>query len=83
MGVKSRDWFVDGAIALTRPVYKNFSGGMGVWGGAQPGLYRIDAGPRLTMKVRNNIRMHLDYRYKLAGNAQPGSGPAITLAADF
>jgi hypothetical protein len=83
VGVKSRDWFVDGAIALTRPVYKNFSGGMGVWGGAQPGLYRIDAGPRLTMKVRNNIRMHLDYRYKLAGNAQPGSGPAITLAADF
>ena len=28
VGVKSRDWFVDGAIALTRPVYKNFSGGM-------------------------------------------------------
>ena len=83
VGMKSRDWFVDGAVAVTRPVYKNFSGGLGVWGGAQPGLYRIDAGPRVTMKVRNNIRLHLDYRYKLAGNAQPGSGPAITLAADF
>lgn len=83
VGLKSRDWFVDGAVAATRPVYKNFSGGFGVWGGAQPGLYRIDVGPRVTMKVRNNIRMHLDYRYKVAGTAQPGSGPAITLAADF
>ncbi len=26
VGVKSRDWFVDGALALTRPVYSNFSG---------------------------------------------------------
>jgi hypothetical protein len=35
------------------------------------------------MKVRNNVRVHLDYRQKLAGNAQPGSGPAVTLAGDF
>jgi hypothetical protein len=83
VGLKSRDWFVDGAAAVTRPVYKNFSAGLGVWGGAQPGLYRVDAGPRVTMKVRNNVRIHFDYRQKLAGNAQPGSGPAVTLAGDF
>ena len=83
VGMKSRDWFVDGAMAFTRPVYKNFSGGFGVWGGAQPGIYRLDGGPRVTMQMRKNIRMHLDYRQKIAGNAQPGSGPAITLAADF
>ena len=83
VGLKSRDWFVDGAAAVTRPVYKNFSAGLGVWGGAQPGLYRVDVGPRVTMKVRNNIRIHFDYRQKLAGNAQPGSGPAVTLGADF
>jgi hypothetical protein len=83
VGIRSRDWFVDGAMAFTRPVYKNFSGGFGVWGGAQPGIYRLDAGPRVTMQVRKGIRMHLDYRQKIAGNAQPGSGPAITLAADF
>jgi hypothetical protein len=83
VGLKSRDWFVDGAAAVTRPVYKNFSAGIGVWGGAQPGLYRVDAGPRVTMKVRNNMRIHFDYRQKLAGNAQPGSGPAVTLAGDF
>ena len=83
VGFRSRDGFVDGGLTLTRPLYRNFSAGLGVWGGAQPGLYRIDVGPRLTMKVRNNVRVHFDWRQRLGGNAQPGSGPAITLAGDF
>jgi hypothetical protein len=83
VGLRSRDRFVDGGLTLTRPVYRNFSAGLGVWGGAQPGIYRLDAGPRVTMKVRNNVRVHFDWRQRLAGNAQPGSGPALTLAGDF
>lgn len=83
VGFRSRDRFIDGGLTLTRPVYKQFSAGLGVWGGAQPGLSRLDAGPRVTMRVRNNLRVHLDWRQRLAGNAQPGSGPAITLAGDF
>ena len=83
VGVRSRDKFIDGAATLTRPVYKQFSAGFGVWGGAQPGLYRVDAGPRVTMRVRNNLRVHFDWRQRLAGNAVPGSGPAVTLAGDF
>jgi hypothetical protein len=83
VGLHSRDRFIDGGLTLTRPVYRQFSAGFGVWGGAQPGVYRVDAGPRVTMKVRNNIRVHVDWRQKLAGNAQPGSGPAVTLAGDF
>lgn len=83
VGFRSRDRFIDGGLTLTRPVYKRFSAGAGVWGGAQPGLYRVDAGPRVTMRVRDNLRVHLDWRQRLAGNAAPGSGPAITLAADF
>ena len=51
--------------------------------GAQPGVYRVDVGPRVTMKVRQNLRVHMDYRQRLAGNAEPGSGPALTLAGDF
>ena len=47
------------------------------------GIYRVDAGPRVSMRVRNNMRVHLDWRQRLAGNAEPGSGPALTLAADF
>ena len=60
-------------------MYHQFSAGFGVWGGAQPGLYRVDAGPRVTMRVRDNVRVHLDWRQRLAGNARPGSGPALTL----
>lgn len=82
-GARSRDKFIDGSLTLTRPVYKQFSAGFGVWGGAQPGVYRVDAGPRVTMHVRKGVRVHFDWRQRLAGNARPGSGPAVTLAGDF
>jgi hypothetical protein len=49
----------------------------------QPDLYRLDIGPRASMRVRPNMRVHLDWRQRLVGNAEPGSGPAVTLAADF
>jgi hypothetical protein len=83
VGFRSRDGFIDGAMTVSRPVYRQFSAGVGVWGGAQPNVYRVDAGPRITMRVRPNLKVHLDYRARLAGNAQPGSGPAVTLAGDF
>ena len=83
VGFHHRDRFIDGGLTLTRPVYRQFSAGLGVWGGAQPGVYRVDAGPRISMRVRNNVRVHLDWRQRLAGNAAPGSGPAVTLAGDF
>ena len=83
VGISRRDLFVDGGFTATRPLFRNYSIGAGVWGGAQPGLYRVDAGPRLSMKVRNNVRVHLDWRQRLVGKADPGSGPALTLAADF
>ena len=83
VGVKSRDWFVDGSAAVTRPVWRNVSAGFGVWGGAQPGLSRFDVGPRVSMRVRRSMRVHLDYRHKLVGNAEPGSGAVVTLAGDF
>ncbi|WP_458389101.1 hypothetical protein [Sphingomonas sp. F9_3S_D5_B_2] len=83
VGFKRRDLFADGALTVTRPVYKQFSAGLGVWGGVQPGLYRVDVGPRVTMRVRNNVRVYFDWRQRVAGNARPGSGPAVTLAGDF
>ena len=44
---------------------------------------RIDAGPRVSYRVRPNVSLHLDWRQKLAGSAQPDSGPALTLGANF
>ncbi len=83
VGMRNRDLFVDGGATLTRPIWRNISGGIGVWGAAQPGLYRLDAGPRISMQVRRGIKLHVDYRQRLIGNAAPPSGPAVTLAADF
>jgi hypothetical protein len=83
VGFRNRDLFVDGGATLTRPIWRKFSGGIGVWGAAQPGLYRIDAGPRLSMDMGRGIKVHADYRQRVIGNAAPASGPALTLAADF
>ena len=83
VGVKSRDWFVDGAFSVTRPIFSKYSAGFGIWGGAQPGLSRLDIGPRVSMRLRRNVKVHLDWRQKVAGNARPGSGPTLTLAGDF
>lgn len=77
------DWFVDGQLAVARPVWRSLSAGVGLWGGAQPGLSRLDAGPRLSLRVGTRMRAHADYRVNLAGNATPGSGPVLTLAGDF
>ncbi|HEU0309889.1 MAG TPA: hypothetical protein VFR36_01535 [Sphingomicrobium sp.] len=77
------DWFVDGQLAVSRPLWRNLSGGFGVWGGAQPGLNRLDVGPRLSLKVGGRVRAHVDYRLNVVGNAKPGSGAVVTLAGDF
>jgi hypothetical protein len=77
------DWFVDGQVAVSRPLWRNLSGGLGAWGGAQPGLNRLDVGPRLSLRVGQRMRAHLDYRLNVAGNSAPPSGAAVTLAGDF
>ncbi|RZV52179.1 MAG: hypothetical protein EX258_02550 [Sphingomonadaceae bacterium] len=83
VGIEERDLFVDGALTLTRPLIANIDGGIGVWGGAQPGLSRLDIGPRLSMPLYNGVKLHLDWRQQVAGDADPGSGPVVSLGADF
>ncbi|MCJ2183902.1 hypothetical protein MTR62_14530, partial [Novosphingobium sp. 1949] len=61
--------------------------GAGVWGGAQKGVARFDAGPSaaVTMPLGKQRygRLGLDWRFRVAGDAEPGSGPAVTLSAGF
>ena len=83
VGARRRDLFADGGLTMTRPLFGRYAAGFGMWGGVQPGIYRLDMGPRVSMRVRNTMRVHLDWRQRVAGNAEPGSGPALTLAADF
>ncbi|GLR46563.1 hypothetical protein [Sphingomonas astaxanthinifaciens] len=83
VGLSSRDLFADGALTATYPFMPRLAIGGGVWGGIQPGLYRFDAGPRLSYQRSPRLRVHLDYRFRAFGNADPVSGPALTLAAGF
>ena len=83
VGIGHPDLFIDGAATVSRPLFGRISAGFGIWGGAQPGLSRLDAGPRISLRVRRNVYAHFDWRQRMVGSAQPNSGPAVTLATDF
>ena len=83
VGVESPDWFVDGAATATRRLYGPLRGGLGLWGAAQPGASRLDIGPRVSLPLHRRIRLHADYRQRVAGDAAPDSGPTLTVAADL
>lgn len=82
--------FVDGRIDLTRDIEDNdpllVRAGAGAWAGAQRGASRVDIGPTLKLDFglgNGQARIAADYRFRVAGNAEPSSGAAITLAAGF
>ncbi len=59
--------------------------GMGGWASVQRDrrtVSRFEVGPTLHLS-RGAFNLTADYRVRLAGNAAPGSGPALTLAAFF
>lgn len=82
--------FADGQARIERPVARvgpsSLSAGAGVWGGAQKGAARLDAGPTLALRFpigEAHGRLAADYRFRIAGGAMPGNGPALTLSAGF
>ena len=84
VGIRSRDVFADGGLAVSRPVFGQLLGRAWACGAATSrGSIASMPGPRLSMRVRSNVSLHLDWRQRLAGTAEPGSGPALTLGANF
>lgn len=90
VGLRSRDGFADAAVVVDRAVGPDPSGPLRVGalaaGAVQPGAARVDVGPRLTLRlpeVGDGGRIALDWRQRVAGDARPESGLALTLAADF
>jgi len=82
--------FVDGQLRVDRAVAKSgnteFRLGAGTWGGAQRGARRLDVGPSATVDVPVGpvrARLSADYRVRVAGDAAPGSGVAVTFSAGF
>lgn len=87
--------FYDLAATFLRRVARplrglHFSAGGGVWSGGQRGAVRVDAGPRVEIRGllgpqarRIGVRVGVDWRFRVAGRAEPGSGPVLTVATGF
>jgi len=82
--------FADGALRITRPVAAmgeaRLALGAGAWGAAQREAARVDLGPTAVTSLPvsgQSLRIAIDWRERVAGDARPGSGPALTLGADF
>lgn len=85
VGIEARDLFADGAITATTRIGPVDVGG-GAWGGAQPGVTRLDLGPHAGLRLRVGrvtVRAATEWRFRVAGDAAPGSGPSLTLSAGF
>ncbi len=90
VGTRRRDGFADGAIVVDHRLGSDETAplrlGALAAGAVQPGAARVDVGPRLTLRLPDvgaGSRIALDWRQRVAGDAQPESGLALTLAADF
>ena len=90
VGGRSATAFADGQIVGERTVARFDLGeiavGAGAWGGVQRDAGRLDIGPSASVALRlgrSTVRLSADYRFRIAGDAQPGSGAAVTLSTGF
>ncbi|WP_206520196.1 hypothetical protein [Altererythrobacter sp. BO-6] len=90
VGGKAATAFADGQLHVMRSLEEfdlgQLSLGAAAWGGAQKGAERLDVGPsaRLDLAIgKASARLSLDYRERVAGDAEPPSGVALTLSTRF
>lgn len=90
VGGRGATAFADGQLRLTADLAAFDLGrvrvGAGAWGGAQRGAARLDLGPTAQLDLASDkppLRLSVDYRIRVAGDAQPGSGAALTLSTGF
>ena len=82
--------FADGKLVAERELVGFSTGsaslGAGGWGGAQKGAHRLDIGPTLSLDFKlgkTPAKLEADYRFRIAGNAEPGNGGVLTLSTGF
>ncbi|MGZ8296762.1 MAG: hypothetical protein ACXWU4_06295 [Allosphingosinicella sp.] len=86
VATRSRDLFGDGSARFSLPLSGRVRLGAGAWAAAQPGLSRLDLGPQAALRLPvagRAVTVAADWRLRIAGNAEPGSGPTLTVATDF
>ncbi|MBW6528070.1 hypothetical protein KZ813_14600 [Sphingomonas sp. RHCKR7] len=83
--IERRGGYADSAVSLERPVATRDGAtlrlGVGAWGAAQRGAGRLDLGPTATLRL-GHARATLAWRARVAGDARPGSGAALTIGID-
>ncbi len=83
--IERRGGYADGAVSLERPVSRRGEAtlrlGVAAWGAAQRGVERLDVGPTATLRL-GRARATLAWRARVAGDARPGSGAALTIGID-
>ena len=82
--------FADGQAVVDREVARFDLGvaraGAGAWAGVQKGIHRIDIGPSASVALRagaSPVRLSVDYRIRVDGEAEPARGAAVTLSRSF
>lgn len=87
---RNETYFFDGSATVQRPIAdldgRRLSVGAGLWAGGQRDIRRLDVGPRVSLDLPLGIaltRIALDARVRVAGNARPGSGAALTVSTSF
>ena len=90
VGGKGHTAFADGQLRVLRDVKQfdlaHISVGGAAWGGVQKGAHRLDLGPTLQADLtvgKTPARLSVDWRERVAGNADPESGVAVTLSTRF
>lgn len=99
IGLRKPRGFFDLQMVASRTVARadrrTLSVGAGMWAGGQQNidadggrrwLHRVDIGPRaaVVLPIENSaMTLALDWRQRVAGDALPSSGAAITLSAGF
>ncbi|HEV2748459.1 MAG TPA: hypothetical protein VGW34_14330 [Allosphingosinicella sp.] len=88
VGLRSRDLFIDGSAQLGIALDQKgrLKAGVGLWGAAQPGVARLDIGPQASVRMPvggTAVRVAAEWRFRIAGDAEPASGPALTVATEF
>lgn len=91
VGGKGDTPFADGQLRIVTDSAQldsfRIEAGVGAWGGAQKGVERLDIGPTVAARFPLGgglfARAGLDWRQRVAGRAEPESGPVLTLSAGF
>lgn len=91
VGMPGSDGFADGRLALgyrltPGDARADVAVGASLSGSAQNGAQRLDFGPELRLRLpvgRAHLRLSIEWRQRIWGDARPQSGPAVALVADF